>query len=159
MAANALLRAVFAYVVGVLTGTVLAVLGLEGPADAIVHTMRLLHGLAAAQPEGQGSMWRVVIVAEWQVALTYSAIVGVIAAVIWYGLGRLGASRPWHSAALGLILGAITGALVFFKSADGASVEYIGRIAEFGLIGAVTGLAEWAVGGARQASPAKSSVT
>ena len=150
MASSALLRAVLAFVAGVLTGTVLAVLGVEGPADAITHTARLLasllHGLSGAPPEDTGSLWRVVVVAEWRVALTYSAILGALAAPIWYGLGRIGANRLWHAATLGLLLGAIAGALVFFKAADGPSAEYIEKIAVFGLVGSAAGLAEWAVG-------------
>ena len=154
MASSTLLRAVLAFVAGVVTGTVLAVLCVEGPADAITHTTRLLtsltNGLSGAPPEGQGSLWRIVIVAEWQVALTYSAIIAALAAPIWYGLGRIGANRLWHALALGLVLGAIAGALVFFKSADGASAEYIEKIAVFGLVGAAAGLAEWVVGGPRR---------
>lgn len=157
--AAAILRAGLALIAGILTGTVLAVVGVVGPTDAIPHTAQLLRSLVSAHPaggSGVGAMWRVIIVAEWQVALIYSAIVGAVAALIWYGMGRRGLNRLGHALGLGSVLGAIAGGLVFYKSADGLSVELFEKTALLAVVGAASGLAEWSIGHPRRLNPGRS---
>ena len=148
--AAAILRVGVALIAGVLTGTVLAVLGVVGPADAVPHTVQLLTSLFGGHPAaGPGEaepMWRTIIVAEWRVALIYSAIVGAVAAPIWYGMGRRGWSRLMHGLGLGYILGAAAGGLVFYKSADGLSIDLLTKIALLALVGAAAGAATWLAG-------------
>ncbi len=152
--AAAVFRAGLALVVGILTGTVLAVLCVDGPADAVTHTAQLLSaivgGLSAKAPGAVVPMARVLIEAEWRVGLIYSAIVGVVAAPIWYGMARGGLNRLRHGVVLGLILGALAGGQVFYKAADGLSVALLEEAAIFSLVGAASGAVTWAVGRPRR---------
>jgi hypothetical protein len=153
--AAAVFRAGLALIAGILTGTVLAVLCVDGPADAITHTAQLLtslfNGPSAPVPGAAVPMGRTIIVAEWRVALIYSTIVGVVAAPIWYGMGRMGLNRLWQGVVLGLILGALAGGLVFYKSSDGVSAALLKEAAIFSVVGAVSGAVTWFVGHRRRA--------